>query len=290
MTLEQLRIFIEVAETLNMRVAAERLNLTQPAVSAAVAALEQRHATRLFHRIGRGLELNEAGKVFLPAARDVLAKAAEALRVLDDVADLVRGELRLAASQTVATYWLPAFLARFASRYPGIALNLSVGNTAQAVAAVMTGDADLGFVEGRADGILLAQQHVGGDAFRLYAAPGHPLTTRTIHRDDILEAQWVLREEGSGTRDHLASCLKSLFDVALEDLDVRLVLPSNEAVMESVLESGLVTAVSSLAAGPRVRAGLIQALECTFEKRQFHMLRHRERRMGRAAQAFVAMI
>ena len=65
MTLEQLRIFVGVAERLSMTRAAEALHLTQPAVSAAVAALEERHATRLFDRVGRGLALSEAGRVFL---------------------------------------------------------------------------------------------------------------------------------------------------------------------------------------------------------------------------------
>ena len=107
MTFEQLHAFIIVAETLSMTRAAERLHLTQPAVSAAIAALEERQATRLFDRVGRHLELTAAGKVFLPEARAVIARLEEARRVFDDLAGLARGELRLAASQTVATYWLP---------------------------------------------------------------------------------------------------------------------------------------------------------------------------------------
>ncbi|MFT8718235.1 LysR substrate-binding domain-containing protein [Acetobacter sp.] len=291
MTLEQLRIFVTVAEMLNMRAAAERLHLSQPAISAAIAALEERHATRLFHRIGRGLELNEAGRAFLPAARNVLAKATEALQVLDDLSGLVRGELRIAASQTVANYWLPGFLTRFAVRYPTIRLNLRVGNTTQAAASVMGGEAELGFVEGKIDdALLLHKQPVGGDDFRLYAAPGHPLVGRALRRQDLVETQWVLREEGSGTRDHLARCLKSIFQIDLADLDIRLVLPSNEAVLEGVSSGGLISAVSDLAAASRVRAGLVEALDCTLEKRSFHMLRHRERPMSRAAQAFVEML
>ena len=291
MTLEQLRIFVTVAELLNMRATAERLHLSQPAVSAAIAALEERHATRLFHRIGRGLELNEAGRAFLPAARSVLAKAAEAVQVLDDLSGLVRGELRIAASQTVATYWLPGFLTRFAARYPGVRLDLRVSNTAQAAIAVMDGEADLGFVEGRIDkAFSLHKEPVGGDDFRLYAAPGHPLVGHPVEREELLRAHWVLREEGSGTRDHLAHCLKSIFQIELTDLDIRLVLPSNEAVLEGVANGGLISAVSDLAAASRVRAGLVEALDCTLEQRTFHMLRHRERPLSSAAQAFVDML
>lgn len=290
MTLEQLRIFVTVAETLNMRAAAEILCLTQPAVSAAIAALEEKHATRLFERIGRGLELNEAGRTFLPEAQGVLAKAAQALQTLDDLSGLVRGTLRVVASQTVASYWLPRRLARFASCHPGITLDLRVCNTTQAAASVLAGDADLGFVEGYVEEGVLARHKVGGDGFGLYVAPGHPLTNRPPRREDLMKAQWVLREEGSGTRNHLETCLHSRFGLDLTELTVRLVLPSNEAVMEAVSDGDLITAVSHLAAAPRVRAGLIQALDCVLDERNFSMLRHKSRRMGHAAQAFVEMI
>lgn len=290
MTLEQLRIFVTVAETLNMRAAAEILCLTQPAVSAAIAALEEKHATRLFERIGRGLELNGAGRTFLPEAQGVLAKAAQALQTLDDLSGLVRGTLRVVASQTVASYWLPRRLARFASCHPGITLDLRVCNTTQAAASVLAGDADLGFVEGYVEEGVLARHTVGGDGFGLYVAPGHPLTNRPPRREDLIKAQWVLREEGSGTRNHLETCLHSRFSLDLTELTVRLVLPSNEAVMEAVSDGDLITAVSHLAAVPRVQAGLIQALDCVLDERNFSMLRHKSRRMGHAAQAFVEMI
>lgn len=287
MTLEQLRIFVAVAEVLNMRAAAERLNLTQPAVSAAIAALEERHATRLFDRVGRGLELNDAGRAFLPEARAVLAQAADALGVLDDLAGLKRGDLRIAASQTVATYWLPRRMATFAAAHPGVTLHLEVGNTAQAVAALLAGAADLGFVEGGVDEDLLAIERVGGDRLALYAAPEHPLVGRPLAREDIAAACWVLREQGSGTRNHLEQSLHARFGLALGDLDVRLELPSNGAVLEALGAGGLVTAVSDLAAGPRVEAGLVHELDCALVERDFLLLTHRARRRSRAAQAFL---
>ncbi|EHH68698.1 LysR family transcriptional regulator [Gluconobacter morbifer] len=290
MTLEQLRIFVTVAKTLNMRVAAERLCLTQPAVSAAVAALEAKYGIKLFDRIGRSLELNEMGRAFLPDAHRVLATMSNAIQTIEDISGLVRGKLRVVASQTVASYWLPQRLARFASHYPDIELELRLGNTAQATTVVLTGEADLGFVEGYVDEASLVREKVGSDGFGFYSAPGHSLTIHSLSRVALMEAQWVLREEGSGTRNHLETCLRTGFDLDLSDLTVRLVLPSNDAVMEAVSESELITAVSHLAAAPRVRAGIIQALDSTSFKRDFYMLRHRSRRMGRAAEAFLHFI
>ena len=107
MTLDQLRIFVAVAEREHMTRAAEALNQTQSATSAAIAALEERHNLRLFDRIGRRIVLTDAGRDFLSEARAVLARAAIASQRLDDLAGVKRGKLRLAASQTVANYWLP---------------------------------------------------------------------------------------------------------------------------------------------------------------------------------------
>src|ERR1700741_461652 len=91
MTLEQLRIFVAVAERQHVTRAAEALNLTQSSASAAVAALESRHGTRLFHRVGRGIELTEAGRLFLGEAKAVLARAEAAELALAELGGLKRG-------------------------------------------------------------------------------------------------------------------------------------------------------------------------------------------------------
>jgi DNA-binding transcriptional LysR family regulator len=289
LTLEQLRIFVAVAERLHMTRAAEALHVTQSAASASIAALEARYGVRLFDRVGRGLELSEAGRVFLPEAKAVLARAAAAQRMLDDLAGLRRGELRLAASQTVAGYWLPARMARFAAAQPGVKLSMTVGNSTQAAASVLAGEADLAFVEGRVDDPHLRAAEVGGDRLGLYVAPGHPLLGARIDRVSLRQAAWVLREPGSGTRDHFAQAIASV-GVALPDLDVRLELPSNGAVLAAVEAGGLVAAVSDLAAAARLAAGHVARLDFPLPERAFTMLAHRERHPSRAAEAFVAAL
>src|SRR4051812_21868181 len=107
MTLEQLRIFLAVAEREHVTRAAEALNLTQSAVSAAVRALEERHGIALFHRVGRRIELSEAGRIFRNEAERVLARAQAAELVLSELGGARRGTLAVQASQTVASYWLP---------------------------------------------------------------------------------------------------------------------------------------------------------------------------------------
>ncbi len=151
MTLEQLRIFVAVAEKQHVTQAASELNLTQSATSAAIAALETRYGIKLFDRIGRGIVLTQTGREFLVEARAVLARAKAAAQVLNDLAGLKRGSLTIAASQTVANYWLPGRIQTFHTAYPGIDLHITIANTEQVARAVLQGSADLGFVEGEVD-------------------------------------------------------------------------------------------------------------------------------------------
>lgn len=289
MTLDQLRIFVAVAETLNMRQAADVLHLTQPSISAAIAALEERYGVRLFHRVGRGLELSEAGLRFLPEARGVLLKARDAASHLDDLVGLRRGTLRLIASQTVASYWMPTRMARFAETWSNISLSLSVSNTQQAIEAVLAGSADLGFVEGQVDDPLLERQIIGADRLGLYARPDHPLVGLQLTTDDLRSAAWVLREQGSGTRAHFMDAL-ALVGLGVEDIMMRLELPSNEAALEALSGGGLVTAISQLAAAARIASGQIAELHWPFPKRDFTVVRHRSRHMSHAAKAFVQLM
>src|SRR6202790_2024334 len=136
MTLEQLRIFIAVAEKQHVTHAASELNLTQSATSAAIAALEARYGIKLFDRVGRGIVLTQTGRDFLDEARQVVARAKAAAQVLNDLAGLKRGSLTLAASQTVANYWLPSRIGTFRKDHPCIDLQVTIANTEQIAQAV----------------------------------------------------------------------------------------------------------------------------------------------------------
>lgn len=289
MTLEQLRIFVAAAELLSMTRAAERLRLSQPAVSAAIAALEERYAARLFDRVGRRLELTEAGRLFLPEAILVLEHSGRARQVLDDLSGLARGEVKIAASQTVASFWLPARMARFVTQAPSIQLSLTVGNSAQAASLVLRGLADVAFVEGEIDEDLLRASDVGGDRIGIFVSPDHPLAGRPLTREDLETALWVMRDQGSGTRDHLSAGL-ALSGVRPERLRACLEMPSNEAALEAVEQSQLVTAVSELAAMSRLRTGVIVQLPWPLPARRFKMLTHRARFTSRAVAAFIAAL
>lgn len=283
MTLEQLRIFIAVAELEHVTRAAARLNLTQSATSAAIAALEARHGTPLFDRVGRRIALTAAGRAFLPAARAVLAEAAAAEGVLADLAGLARGHVTLAASQTVGGYWLPARLLRFRRAYPAITLALRMTNTEGAAALVRDGQADLALVEGAVDDPALTSMILAEDRMMLVAAPDLALCA------EMAGWPWLLREPGSGSRALLEQALTAR-GLALADLDIMLELPSNEAVRAAVLAGGGVALLSAAVVGCDLEAGSLRRLDLDLPARQFHLLHHRERNPARAARALIDLL
>jgi DNA-binding transcriptional LysR family regulator len=290
MTLEQLRIFVAVAERQHITRAAETLNLTQSAVSAAIAALEGRHDAKLFNRIGRRIELTEVGKVFLTEAKAILSRVQTAELALAELNDLRRGTLFVQASQTIASYWLPRHLVVFQRAYPAIDIRLSIGNTAQVAAAIQTGTAELGFVEGEVLNPLLVSRPIARDKMVVVVGSGHPWADRkALDVAEIAGAEWVLREAGSGTRSIFEQALAG-FGVPLNDLRVAMELPSNEAVRAAV-EAGLgATAISASVAAPAIEAGLLHVVSLKLPDRNFYELHHSERYYTRAAEALIDII
>jgi DNA-binding transcriptional LysR family regulator len=290
MTLEQLRVFVAVAERQHVTRAAAALNLAQSAASAAIASLEAQHGAKLFHRVGRGIELTEAGALFLAEARAVLARAEAAELVLAELGGLKRGTLTVQASQTIASYWLPRHLVAFRRAHPGIDIRLAIGNTAQVAAAVHEGVADVGFIEGPIDDPLLTTEQVARDRLVIVVGVEHPWSAiDRLEPEKLIETEWVLREPGSGTR--------SVFEVALQDLGVSpvalriaLELPSNEAVRAAV-EAGLgATAISASVAAPSLEAGLLHQVRFDLPERDFHVVRHIERYRSSAVDALLSMV
>jgi DNA-binding transcriptional LysR family regulator len=257
MTLEQLRVFVAVAERQHVTRAAEALNIAQSAVSASIGALEGRHGAKLFNRVGRRIELTEAGALFLAEARAVLARAESAELVLSELGDLKRGVLSVHASQTIAGYWLPRHLVAFRRCHPGVTIRLSIENTSQAADAVRGGEADLGFVEGEVDDPALVSETVARDQLVIVIGAEHALGALSL---------------------------------SLDELRVALELPSNEAVRAAV-EAGVGAAVMSASvAAPSIEAGFLRQVDFALPERCYYALRHAERYRSRASEALMDII
>ena len=290
MTLDQLRIFIAVAERGHLTRAAEALNLTPSAVSASIHALEKRYGVQLFHRIGRRIELSQTGRLFLVEAKATQRSARLAELALTELGGLQRGTLTIQASQTIASYWLPPYLVGFKAAHPAIGVVLCEGNSADVATAVLDGTADLGFAEGAIDDPALTLTPVARDRLVVVGSPDHPFAKpRKVSSKELVEATWVLRETGSGTRSAFEAALRA-HDVDPALLKSALELPTNEAVCVAVRSSAHLTAVSDLVARPHIDAGRLALIAIDLGTRAFSMVRHKERYRTRASEAFEAQL
>ncbi|NTF09054.1 LysR family transcriptional regulator [Agrobacterium rubi] len=283
MTFEQLAIFVAVAEREHLTKAAAAIHLTPSAVSASIRNLEQHYGVELFHRIGRRIELTATGRIFLDEARTLLARSRSVELMLSELGGMQRGSLSVFASQTIASYWLPPRLMAFHNNFPGIELQLTIGNTRTVADAVITGEADIGFVEGELDEPALAASIVAHDELVVVVGPTHPWAGRqALTADDIKDGQWVMREVGSGTRSAFEETLSDM-GIKADALDIVLVLPSNESILCALLAGNGVATVSRLAAQQYIESGKLCEVNFPAPAREFRLLKHKERHASKAA-------
>ncbi len=264
MTLEQLRIFLAVAEHLHFTRAAEELYITQPAVSAAVQSLEESYGVRLFHRIGRHIEITEAGILLQAEAKDILDRVKLMERGLRELNDLQRGELKLGTSLTIGNYWLPAKISQFQERYPNINIKCTLANTEEICDGTVAGLFDIGLVEAEVKPSLqkiLDKEEIGSDRLLIVVGKSHPWYNRQqITVDELTETAWVMRESGSGTQQVFEQALQN-WGIDLAQLKIMLVLSSGEMVKSAIESSLRAAAISELMVQKEFQLGTLRPVK-----------------------------
>jgi len=212
MDFANLQAFIAVAETASFSGAAERLHLTQPAVSKRVAALEEELNSRLFDRIGRHVDLTEAGRALLPRARAILDAVEDSRRAVSNLAGTVEGPLVFATSHHIGLHRLPPVLRAYSSAYPRVELDLRFMDSEAACEAALHGEVELGIVTlPLAPPTHLDLQAVWDDPLQVVVAPDHPLAGRNgITGADLAEETAVLPGPGTYTRQVIEEALGRL--------------------------------------------------------------------------------
>lgn len=303
MTLDQLQIFLAVAQHMHFTRAAEALYITQPSVSAAIQSLEEQYGVKLFHRVGRRVELTQAGRTLLHEAQKILFQVELTERGLQELNDLQRGELKLGASQTIGNYWLPYLVSKFKQQYPGIQINCTLGNTQEISTGTVTGLFDLGLVEGEVSpsvSVFLEQQIVGKDRLEIVVGQSHPwFEQAVVPVTELTTTAWVMREAGSGTRQQFEQVLRR-WGIEPAELTVLLEMKNGEMVKAAV-ESGVgAAAISDLIIVKELRLDLLRPIKVIGLSqdttgaeplsRPFLLLRHRERFQTRISQAFEQLL
>lgn len=230
-TLKQLLTFIEVAREKSVSRAAERLFVTQPAVSMQIRQLEEAFGLALIEPIGRNIQLTHAGHEFLSHAIAAVAKLKDMEASMADHVGMKKGRIELAIVST-AKYFVPMLLVRFAQLMPGIEVTLRIDNRENILGMLSRSEIDL-VVMGRAPANLDCEATAfATNPLGIVCAPDHPLSRRKrLSLEALQDYEFVVREKGSGTR----AAMERLFAQHEIPFKTAMEMPSNETIKQAVM-------------------------------------------------------
>lgn len=216
--LDSLRLLLLIDERGSLGAAARGLSISQPAASARLRSLESRYGLSLVTRSARGSRLTEDGRAVCAWARSVMNEVDSLEAGIDALSAQRRGDLRIAASLTIAEYFMPRWLAELQRAQPGVHAGLVVVNSAEVVAMVRDERVKLGFIESALAVPDLRTRQVGTDRVSVVVRPDHPWarTRQPIDREELAATPLVIREMGSGTRETFEHALGVEATVVLE--------------------------------------------------------------------------
>lgn len=253
----QMQVFETVAELRSFSRAAERLHMTQPAVSQHIRALEESLGVRLLERNNKAVTLTKAGEIAFRHAKEINGLYARMGEMINELLHFAGGPLSIGASYTFGEYALPIVLARLHREFPGVRPQVAIGNTMEIAERVRSRELDIGIVEGEKFGGGLAVRKLADDEMYIAAGAGNPLAgVPEVTKRQLEEETWIVREPGSGTRDAA--------DRMFEELDLQpervMELGSTQLIKETV-EAGLgVTLLSRLALRKELGIGSLRLL------------------------------
>lgn len=288
MDMRRLEAFASVYELGSFSKAGQKLYLSQPTISAHIAALESELEVRLFDRLGRSVLPTQAADILYRHARDTFASLEKARAEIALLRQEVAGSLVLAGSTIPAHYLLPPVMAKFTAKYPGVSLRLSVGDSATAAALVASGGAELGVVgadtgQAELEFTPLVEDDLAVVVGRTRLASG----AAELSLAELESMPWVMREPGSGTRAALEAALSEA-GLDLRTLKVAAVVDTTTALLQCV-RGGMGLAVTSrLAAAELVEHGELLAVPAPglTLRRTFSLVLHRQRHLFPVARVF----
>lgn len=199
MTLRYLEIFLALARTPNMRDAAAQLFVSQAAVSSALRDFEAELGVTLFDRIGRGIRLNDKGRLLEERLAPLYNQLKNVLSLV--ASDSLAGKLRIGASTTLSDFVLPQVLYNFRMQHDQVEIECESGNTADIVHHVENGLLDVGFVEGEVHNLAVEVTPLANESLVIVTCDAALAHSGPHTIEALLDRHWLLREPGSGTRE-----------------------------------------------------------------------------------------
>lgn len=285
-TLRQLEIFVAISRAGSVSRAAEALFLSQSATSTALSEFERQYDALLFDRVGKSLKINEMGRRILPQAVELLDRAEAIHNTLNGHQGY--GLMKIGATLTIGNYLATLLAADFLTSHPDSQIKLKVQNTSTIIQQISNYELDIGLIEGACHHPDIEVERWMVDELVIFCAPDHPLANQqNISLEQLLDAPWILREKGSGTRE--------TFDYAFHhyhaQLDIRLELEHTEAIKRAV-ESGLgIGCISRLALKEAFRRGSLAPIEMPELDltRHFYFLWHKKKYQTPGLREFLSL-
>jgi DNA-binding transcriptional LysR family regulator len=286
---QELQIFLAAAETENFSEAGRRLNISQPAISMQIQALETRLGVQLFHRSGRYINLTDAGRTLMPLARDLINRMTQVEETMLSLQGEVIGVLKLGCSTTSGKYILPKLIARMHGHYPQVQILCHVTGREDALRMLLGGEVQIALTSLREPYKDVEYRPALVDHIQLVTRPDHPWAQRgaPIHPQDLLEGTFILREETSGTYLALKDGL-AWHGISMDQVKPKMMVGNSEAIAMLIEEGMGVSFLSEMVTAAAVRAGRlavipVEGLELT---QTLFLAHHTGRPATRAQSAF----
>ena len=281
-TLRQIEVFTEVLKSGSTTQASQVLALSQSAVSAALADLKNQLGVQLFDRVGKRLALNEHGRLLYPRAVGLLEQAGEIEQLFKED----NGAIRLFASSTIGNYLLPGMIAAYRRDFPTLPLELSVGNSQDAINAVADFRVDIGLIEGPCHEPDIVSEAWLEDELVVFAAPDADILQQPITLASLAAAPWILRERGSGTREIVDYLLLS----HLPQFQLGMELGNSEAIKHAVRHGMGISCLSRRVISDLLEAGTLVEVAVPLPRltRTLYRIHHRQKHLSKALSRFLS--
>jgi DNA-binding transcriptional LysR family regulator len=257
--IDELKTFIAVVDFKNFTRAGESINLSQPSVSTHIKNLESYFNTQLINRSikQKNIVITESGYLLYKKAKEILHMIDSTKTELRSLDGHVKGHLRIGASLTIGEYLLPKFLSKFSTKYPGIEFELIIENTHHICSKIKNFTLDIGLIEGTTPSSDFNQNYFLEDKMVIACSKNSDILNGTFSIDKLQNKNWIVREEGSGTRDYINMFLTTN-KIVPNNL---MVLGSNYAIKEAVKNNLGITIISSYVTAPAVENNELETIE-----------------------------
>lgn len=257
----RLKVFVCVAREMSFTRSAQKLKITQPAVTKHIKELEKQLGVPLFLRQGNRIVMTQHGTKLLTHAESILSAYAHAQQAFEQVGTTFKGQLQMGASTTISQYLLPQILARFNNLYPQIEVHLKNGNSEEIESDVINGTIDFGMVEGNRTNPSLHYEHFLKDEIILVTATANrSLRSSSITVDELLHLPLLIREAGSGTLSVVERKLRER-KIHLSKMNITMELGSSESIKNYLLYSECVAFISRAAVEDYIRDGKLRVVK-----------------------------